>query len=63
MFTKIVKHRLVDNDLKVADLARMLKTSYQNIDQKLKRDNFSEKEMREISKVLGCDLVLDLRDK
>ena len=56
MFAKLVKHSLVEKDLKVSDLARLLNTSYQNLDQKLKRDNFSEKEMRQISEVLGLDL-------
>lgn len=58
MFAKLVKHSLVEKDLKVSDLARLLNTSYQNLDQKLKRDNFSEKEMRQISEVLGLDLKI-----
>ena len=61
MFTKIIKHSLVEKDLKVSDLARLLDTSYQNLDQKLKRDNFSEKEMLQIADALGLKLVLDLR--
>ena len=60
MFTKIIKHQLVEKDLKVSDLARLLNTSYQNLDQKLKRDNFSEKEMLEIAKVLNLKLTLSL---
>ena len=60
MFTKIVKHQLVEKDLKVSDLARLLNTSYQNLDQKLKRDNFSEKEMLQIAKVLNLKLTLSL---
>lgn len=60
MFAKLVKHSLVEKDLKVSDLARLLNTSYQNLDQKLKRDNFSEKEMRQISEVLGLDLKIIL---
>lgn len=58
MFAKLVKHSLVEKDLKVSDLARLLNTSYQNLDQKLKRDNFSEKEMLQISEVLGLDLKI-----
>lgn len=61
MFAKIIKHSLVEKDLKVSDLARLLDTSYQNLDQKLKRDNFSEKEMLQIADALGLELVLDLR--
>lgn len=61
MFAKIIKHSLVEKDLKVSDLARLLDTSYQNLDQKLKRDNFSEKEMLQIAEALNLELLLDLR--
>lgn len=57
---KIIKHQLVEKDLKVSDLARLLNTSYQNLDQKMKRDNFSEKEMVEIAEVLKLQLIISL---
>ena len=60
MFTKLVRHSLVEKDLKVSDLARLLNTSYQNLDQKLKRDNFSEKEMLQIAEALGLELKINL---
>ena len=60
MFSKIIKHQLVEKDLKVSDLARLLNTSYQNIDQKMKRDNFSEKEMQEIANALQLELKIFL---
>lgn len=63
MFTKIIKHSLVEQNLKVADLARLLETSYQNLDQKLKRDNFSEKEMLQIADALKLELALDLQGR
>ena len=63
MFTKLIKHQLVEKDLKVSDLARLLNTSYQNLDQKLKRDNFSEKEMLQIADVLNLDLKILLESK
>lgn len=62
MFAKIIKHSLIDKDLKVSDLARALNTSYQNLDQKLKRDNFSEKEMLAIAEALHMELLLDLKN-
>ena len=62
MFTKLIKYALVDNNLKVSDLARLLNTSYQNIDQKLKRDNFSELEMLAIAAVLDKKLSIKLVD-
>ena len=61
MFEKNIRHSLVEKGMKVSDLARLLNTSYQNLDQKLKRDNFSEKEMQEIADVLGLDLVVMLK--
>lgn len=57
----MIKHSLVEKDLKVSDLARILDTSYQNLDQKLKRDNFSEKEMLQIADALNMKLVLELK--
>lgn len=60
MFAKIIKHALVEKNLKVSDLARLLGTSYQNIDQKIKRDNFSEKEMQKIADVLKLNLTISL---
>lgn len=63
MFAKLVRHSLVEKDLKVSDLARLLNTSYQNLDQKLKRDNFSEKEMLQIAEVLNLDLEIVLKEK
>jgi DNA-binding CsgD family transcriptional regulator len=39
-----------------AELARRLNTTPANLHQKMKRDNFSEKELREIGDVLGCDV-------
>lgn len=61
MFSKIVKHSLIEKDLKVSDLARLLDTSSQNLSQKLKRDNFSEKEMLQIADALNMELLLDLK--
>lgn len=60
MFAKVVKHSLVESDLKVADLARMINTSYANLSQKMKRDNFSEKEMQQIADALCLDLDIVL---
>lgn len=61
MFSKIIKHCLVEKDLKVSDLARLLNTSYQNLDQKLKRDNFSEREMKEIADALNLKLSIEMK--
>lgn len=63
MFTKIVRHSLVEKDLKVTDLAKLLNTSSQNLSQKMSRDNFSEKEMLQIADVLNLDLEIILKEK
>jgi DNA-binding CsgD family transcriptional regulator len=39
-----------------AELARRLNTTPANLHQKMKRDNFSDNELREIGDVLGCDV-------
>ena len=42
---------------------RMNNCSPQNLHNKLKRDNFDEKEMREIAEALGADLRIEFVDK
>lgn len=46
-------------NLSESELARRLGISPQNLHNKMKRDNFSEKELREIAEVLDCDLKLN----
>ena len=45
-----------------AELARRLFTSTQNLYNKLKRDNFSERELREIAAVLGLKVDIAFID-
>jgi hypothetical protein len=46
-----------------AELSRRLKTTPGNFNQKMKRDNFAEKDLREIGDVLGCDVKIVFRDR
>jgi len=46
-----------------AELARKLGTSPANFYQKMKRDNFSENELREIADVLGCEIKIVFIDR
>jgi transcriptional regulator len=46
-----------------AELARRLHTTSANLHQKMKRDNFSEKELREIGEAVGCDVKIVFVDK
>ena len=51
-------------DMSVSDLAKALGQSRQNLRNKLVRDNFTEKELAEIAKVLDCtyETVFKLND-
>lgn len=37
-----------------AELARRIKTTPQNLNSKMKRDNFTEKDLQKIAKALNC---------
>ena len=63
MFTKLLKIKLVEKELTAKDLAVMIGTSQQNLSAKMKRDNFSEKEMQEIADALNCDLKISFIDR
>ena len=47
----------------LSELAGKLNCSPQNLHNKMKRDNFDEKEMREIAEALGANLRIELVDK
>lgn len=63
MFSKLLKIKLVEMDMTAKELASKLGTTQQNISAKMKRDNFSEKEMLQIAEVLGLDLKIMLERK
>ena len=42
-------------NISAADLARRIGTSPQNLNNKLRRDNFSQNELKEIAKALNCE--------
>jgi len=50
-------------NLSEAELARRLNTSPGNFNQKMKRDNFAERELREIGDILGCDVKMVFTDR
>lgn len=49
-----IKIALVKRNKKATDLAKLLNCSPTNLYHKLKRDNFSEKELIEIAEALDC---------
>lgn len=61
--SKEIKKILIDEDLTQAELAEKIGTSQQNMNAKLKRDNFSNKEMQEIAEALGYELKIEFVKK
>lgn len=55
--SKKIKHLLIEKDLTITQLAKLLGTKPQNLTNKLSRDNFNEKTLQEIAKVLNCKFV------
>ena len=49
-----IRIMLIKRKTNISGLAAILGTSQGNLSNKLKRDNFSEKELVEIAKVLDC---------
>ncbi len=61
MFAKLLRIKLVENDLTAKELAAKIGTSQQNLSAKMKRDNFSEKEMLQIADALNMQLILEMK--
>ena len=59
-----IRIALVKRKISITELAANLGTSQSNLSNKLKRDNFSEKELIEIANILNCDFkgTLVMRD-
>lgn len=53
MMAEKIKVLLVKKGISAVDLAKLLDVTPQNLYNKFKRDNFSEKELAEIAKVLN----------
>lgn len=52
---------LIKRKMTMSELADKIEVTPQNLSNKLSRDNFSEKEMQEISKALGCNLNISFK--
>lgn len=61
--TKEIKKILIDENLTQAKLAEKLNTSQGNLANKMKRNNFTTKELLEISEVLGYELKIEFAKK
>ena len=60
---KEIRKILLDEDIEIKELARRLNTSQQNISAKLKRNNFSTKDIEKILNVLGYELKIEFIKK
>ncbi len=54
----IIKDRLKEIGMTQTELATKLNTTRQNLNNKMSRDNFSAKELYEISKILETELTM-----
>lgn len=63
MFAKIIKHKLIDKEITITELARRIGTSRENLTAKIKRDNFCERDMLAIANALGLELKISLKDQ
>lgn len=52
---KKIRTVLLERDMTIKELATRIGTNGNNLSNKLARDNFSEKELREIAAALDCD--------
>ena len=60
---KEIRKILLDEDIEIKELARRLNTSQQNISAKLKRNNFTTRDIEKILNVLGYELKIQFIKK
>ena len=60
---KEIRKILLEEDIEIKELARRLNTSQQNISAKLKRNNFTTKDIEKILNVLGYELKIEFIKK
>ena len=60
---KEIRKILLDEDVEIKELARRLNTSQQNMSAKLKRNNFTTKDIEKILNVLGYELKIEFIKK
>jgi hypothetical protein len=63
MITKQIKMLLVVLDMTFADLARLMGTSPQNLNSRVKKDNWRVSELERIAQLTGSKLVIELHAK
>ncbi len=60
---KKIKIMLAQRDMTLTDLAKLLNKSLSTMSERMKRDNFCEKDLREISELLNFEYEAVFTDK
>lgn len=60
---KKIKMLLVDREMTLTDLAKLLNKSPSTMSDKMKRDNFSERDLKTIADLLNYDYEIVFTDK
>jgi len=60
---KKIKMLLVERDMTMKDLSKLLNRAPTTMSDKMRRDNFSEKDLRQIAEVLNYDYDIIFTDK
>lgn len=60
---KKIKILLVERDMTLTDLSKRLNKSLPTMSVKMKRDNFAEKDLKEIAELLNYDYEIIFKDK
>ena len=61
--TENIKILMLKRKINTKELAARLNTTGNNMTNKFKRDNFSEKELTQIADALNCDLKISFIDR
>ncbi len=63
MMAKEINKMMIDKEIKKGQLAERCGWTQSNLYNKMKRDNFSEDELRTIAEALGCELKIEFIPK
>ena len=63
MFSKAVKHALVETEVSMTELAERLGCTKQNVSTMLRGKNITEANMKKIAEALDCDLKVEFVPK
>lgn len=62
-FGKVVKQKLIENDINQNTLANIMNVSRGTLSSALNRDNISLQQMQKIADALNCELTIELKQK